>query len=72
MSEINDEFIFESEEFDEEFYFDYDEMSNFEKHDFQNFYTGEYNIALQRIFSSIHKLMQDGITRIMMHLISTL
>ena len=72
MSEINDEFIFESEEFDEEFYFDYDGMSNFEKHDFQYFYTGEYNIALQRIFSSIHKLMQDGITRIMMHLISTL
>ena len=37
MSEINDEFIFESEEFDEEFYFDYDGMSNFEKHDFQIF-----------------------------------
>ena len=61
MSEINDEFIFESEEFDEEFYFDYDGMSNFEKHDFQNFYTGEYNKTLLRIFASIQKLMQDGV-----------
>lgn len=60
MSEFSEQFSFESEEFDEDFYFDYEELADFEKHAFQNFYNGEYDVAIQRLFAVIFMLMKEG------------